>query len=226
MTSRAENVNKSISLPGGHSTSKGEFPMRTRKPANATVAFILVATCLSVIAFDAVPVDATASPGYTVPQGAPAAPVLLEASSARHGVIPLPATWEDILPLFIPTAVAETLTHVGRCVMENVTQQPLSSRGESGTGHVELIPRNCPLHVSMSDLNPGMYQDLVDEACGDSGADMCIVVGTCKLTKQYTRSAGSIISVSETFCRYDGCMYAFQPAISAVEATFMSADDR
>lgn len=199
--------------------------MRTRKPANATLAFVLVATCLSVIAFDAVPVNATASPGSTVSQGTPeAAPVLLEASSAQHGVIPLPATWEGILPLFIPTAVAETLTQVGRCLTENVTQQPLSSRGESRAGPAEVIPRDCPLHVSMAALNPDMYQDLVDEECG---ADICIVVATCKLTEQFDQNVGvGIISRSETFCRYDGCMSLVEMPISAVDAAFISADDR
>ena len=70
-----------------------------------------------------------------------------------------------------------------------------------------------------------MYQDLVDEACGDSKADICIVVGVCKLTKQWNRNAGTVISMSETFCHYRGCMRPWE-AISAVEAAFMSADDR
>lgn len=45
------------------------------------------------------------------------------------------------------------------------------------------------------------------------------------MSKQWNRNVGTVISLSETFCQYEGCMHPWE-AISAVEATFMSADDR
>lgn len=191
----------------------------------------LLAACASAVLVvsesalaQAVPMDAAASPAGSLLQGDPvSSPAQLEASPTDVSEVALPATWAGTAPPLLPTTVADLLGHVARCVVE-----PPPARGESRAGPAEVIPRDCPLHVSMEALNPDMYQDLVDETCGESDTDFCIVVGVCKLTRQVVRTTdifnnGS--STSETFCKYGGCMHWWEE-ISAVEAAFMSADDR
>lgn len=83
--------------------------------------------------------------------------------------------------------------------------------------------RDCPLYVSMALFNPDMYQEEVDACNAEYGTDNCLVIGVCKLTAQFERDW---VITSSTWCRYDGCMGFLDAPISAVEATFMSADPR
>jgi hypothetical protein len=123
-----------------------------------------------------------------------------------------------------PLSVPESPGHAGRCRQDNVSELPFMAPRESGQVVAELVPLDCPRCVSMSQLNPGMYEDLVEEVCGDYEGP-CIVGAVCKLTRQVKVTWNFlIVNVTETKCHYGGCQSMFDDPITAAEASFMSVD--